>query len=81
MLSELELDQIRYGTVLDGYGTGVFGRGVDESEEPRKRARALAALNLKQLREGLTSAEKTDQARLRAMLPTGDVLRDPGARE
>jgi nucleoside phosphorylase len=81
MLSEVELDQIRYGTVLDGYGTNVFGRGVDESEGSRKRAEQLATLNLKQLREGLTVDEKADQTRLRAMLPTGDVLRDPAVPE
>jgi energy-coupling factor transporter ATP-binding protein EcfA2 len=77
MLSDVELNQIRYGTVLDGYGTGVFGPGVDESEESKKRSQRLATLNLKQLREGLTSAERTEQVRLRAYLPTSDVLNDP----
>jgi energy-coupling factor transporter ATP-binding protein EcfA2 len=81
MLSEVELNQIKYGTVLDGYGTGVFGPGVDESEESRRYSRRLATLNLKQLREGLTLEERQEQVKLRGILPTGDVLNDPAAEE
>jgi energy-coupling factor transporter ATP-binding protein EcfA2 len=77
MLDEVELNQIRYGTVLDGYGTGVFGPGVDESEDSKRLSHSLATLNLKQLREGLTSAERAEQVRLRSILPTNDVLHDP----
>ena len=77
MLSEVELNQIRYGTVLDGYGTGVFGPGMDESEESKRLSHQLATLNLKQLRQGLTPGERIEQARLRGILPTGDVLIDP----
>ena len=77
MLGETELNQIKYGTVLDGYGTGVFGPGVDESLESKRLSQKLATLNLKQLREGLTSAERAEQVRLRAILPTSDVLHDP----
>jgi predicted ATPase len=77
MLSDVELNQIRYGTVLDGYGTGVFGPGVDESEESKRLSHRLATLNLKQLRQGLASDERAEQVRLRGILPTSDVLNDP----
>jgi hypothetical protein len=81
MLSEVELNQIRYGSVLDGYGTEVFGPGVDESKESKRYSQRLATLNLKQLREGLTPAERAEQVRLRSILPTNDVLHDPAVAE
>jgi energy-coupling factor transporter ATP-binding protein EcfA2 len=81
MLSEVELNQIRYGSVLDGYGTEVFGPGVDESKESKRYSQRLATLNLKQLREGLTPAERAEQVRLRSILPTNDVLHDPAVGE
>ena len=37
-----ELDRIRYGNVLDAYSAGVFGVGVDRSEESKKNAPAFS---------------------------------------
>jgi len=81
MLTDVELNQIKYGTVLDGYSTGVFGRGVDESERSRVLSQELAILNLKQLREGLTPSERSRQTQLRAILPTSDLLCEPAVEE
>src|SRR5262249_27999345 len=37
MLDQDDLDRLRYGNVLDAYGTGVFGRGVTRSEESKEK--------------------------------------------
>jgi nucleoside phosphorylase len=81
MLTDVELNQIRYGTVLDGFATGVFGQGVDESDGSRRLTQELATLNLKQLREGLSTVERSRQAQLRAILPTSDILPDSAVEE
>lgn len=66
----VELDRLIYGNVLDAYGTGVFGEGITRSERAKERLQRLAALNMKELRKGLTAAERREQAALRASQPT-----------
>lgn len=75
MLTGKTLDRIRYGNVLDAYGTGAFGEGVDRSERSKEMLNRLAVLNMKELREGLTQTEQEEQAHLRATLPTGSNVR------
>lgn len=70
MLKGVELDRLRYGNVLDAYSTGVFGWGVTRSAKSEKMLDRLAALNLKELDEGLSPEEQREQHRLRAILPT-----------
>lgn len=70
MLAGVELDRIRYGNVLDAYSTGVFGQGVDRSEESKRLLIDLANLNKKELEEDLTPREQAQQEHLRAILPT-----------
>ncbi len=65
-----ELDRLVYGNVLDAYGTGLFGEGVARSEASKQRLERLAELNLKEVRKGLTAAERKEQGSLRASLPT-----------
>jgi hypothetical protein len=65
-----DLDRLIYGNVLDAYGTGVFGEGVTRSERSKERLQRLAELNMKELRKGLTAAERKEQASLRASQPT-----------
>ncbi|WP_164007970.1 ATP-binding protein [Pyxidicoccus trucidator] len=66
----VELDRLIYGNVLDAYGTGVFGEGITRSERAKERLQRLAELNMKELRKGLTAAERKEQATLRASQPT-----------
>jgi hypothetical protein len=70
MITGTELERLLYGNVLDAYGTEAFGVDVTRSEEAKKRLQRLAELNRKELREGLTAAEKKEQEKLRAALPT-----------
>jgi hypothetical protein len=62
--------RLRYGNVLEAYGTEAFGRGVTRSEESKEMLERLAELNLKELEAGLTKKEKREQERLRAAMPT-----------
>jgi nucleoside phosphorylase len=71
MLSGVELDRVRYGTVLDAYGTGVFGQGVTRSETSKQMLRKLAELNQKELDAELSPEEQAEQESLRRVLPTG----------
>ncbi|WPB76580.1 ATP-binding protein [Archangium violaceum] len=66
----VELDRLIFGNVLDAYGTGLFGEGVSRSESSKRRLHRLAELNLKELRKGLSAAERKEQAALRASQPT-----------
>jgi hypothetical protein len=66
----VELDRLIFGNVLDAYGTGVFGEGVARSEHAKQRLKRLAELNVKELRKGLSAAERKEQAALRASQPT-----------
>lgn len=66
----VELDRLLYGNVLDAYGTGLFGEGVARSQVAKQRLQRLAELNLKEVRSGLTAAERKEQKALRASQPT-----------
>lgn len=66
----VELNRLIFGNVLDAYGTGLFGEDVARSEKSKQRLQRLAELNIKELRRGLSAAERKEQATLRADLPT-----------
>ncbi|QRN96755.1 AAA family ATPase [Archangium violaceum] len=66
----VELDRLIFGNVLDAYGTGLFGEGIARSESAKRRLQRLAELNLKELRKGLSAAERKELAALRASQPT-----------
>jgi len=70
MLEGLELERLRYGNVLDAYGTGIFGRGVERSDESRMLLTRLGQLNVKEMDEDLSPEEQQEQEHLRAVLPT-----------
>lgn len=70
MLDEDELNRLRYGNVLDAYGTGVFGRGVTRSEESKKMRRRLVELNRKEAEAGLSPEEQQEQSWLRSVMPS-----------
>ncbi len=70
MIEGTELKRLLYGNVLDAYGTEVFGPDVSRSEQSKAMSGRLAELNVKEIRKGLTAAEKKERDRLRAALPT-----------
>jgi hypothetical protein len=70
MVTGVERDRLLYGNVLDAYGTGAFGDVAARSDEALALLERLAALNQKELAEGLAPAEVREQKRLRSMLPT-----------
>jgi predicted ATPase len=65
-----ERDRLLYGNILEAYSTEVFGAGITQSQAHLERVQRLSELNTKELYVDLTDAEKEEQARLRAMLPT-----------
>ncbi|MEP7122687.1 MAG: tetratricopeptide repeat protein [Byssovorax sp.] len=70
MLEQEELDRIRYGNVLDAYGTGAFGVGVTRSEKSKEMRKRLVALNRKEADIGLSPEEQEEQQQLRAVMPS-----------
>jgi energy-coupling factor transporter ATP-binding protein EcfA2 len=77
MLEGIELDRLRYGNVLDAYGTEAFG-DIARSEEAQKLQSRLAELNVKEVlkKGGLSDEERQEQVRLRAILPTSAHTRE-----
>jgi len=70
MVSGVDLDRLLYGNVLDAYGTELFGEDITRSEQSKKLLQRLAELNRKELHGQLSRAERDEQKRLRASLPT-----------
>lgn len=70
MITGTELDRLRFGNVLDAYGTELFGDDVTRSDESKKMLERLAILNSKEKHKKLTKEEKEEQQNLRAVLPT-----------
>jgi predicted ATPase len=69
MLKGAELNRLIYGDVQDAYSTGVFGEGGTRSEQADELMQRLADLNVKEIREGLSSGERAEQQQLRATFP------------
>jgi predicted ATP-binding protein involved in virulence len=69
-LSINELNQLKYGNVLDAYSSGVFGENVVRSALGNEKLKRLALLNMKALRETITEKEKEDLVSLRNVFPS-----------
>jgi hypothetical protein len=65
-----EMERLIYGNILDAYGTGMFGEGVTRSDESNQKLDRLAELNVRDLQDGLSEAEKREREHLRDILPT-----------
>lgn len=70
MLHSTALKRLLYGNVLEAYGSGAFGRGGERSEEANLLLNRLADLNILELEEELSEAERAERDRLRAVFPT-----------
>ncbi|MFP2931156.1 AAA family ATPase [Pyxidicoccus sp. 3LG] len=69
-LTGLDLERLVFGNVLEAYGTGAFGLRTTRSHTSQKRVDELAALNTKELTDGLTKKELARQQELRRSSPT-----------
>ncbi len=70
MLAGEELDRLLYGNILDAYATEPFAKSAERSPVAKERRKRLADLNVKELRKGLSAAERREQNKLRAAMPT-----------
>jgi len=70
MLKGSDYDRLVYGDILDAYSTDAFGAGVTRSRGAHMMQERLAALNVKELNQGLSAGERAEQNRLRATFPT-----------
>ncbi len=69
MPSGLERDRLIFGSVLDAYGTELFGKDVSRSEAAQKKQARLAELNQKALSANLVTRELSEQRSLQALFP------------
>jgi len=69
-ISGVALNRLIYGSILDAYGTELFGRDVARSENSKELMQELAQLNRKALKLDLETAERERLEELRTMLPT-----------
>lgn len=65
-----DFERLTMGSILDAYGTELFGRGVTRSQDSRDKLRQLAELNRKALRGTLSPDEWKLMTELRAALPS-----------
>ncbi len=66
----VELDRLIHGSILDAYGTELFGEDSIRSKRSEEMLERLARLNRKRLRADLSSDEQQEIVRLRAALPS-----------
>jgi hypothetical protein len=72
-----ELERLIYGDILEGLSTSAFGVTTTRSDESYARQRRLADLNLLELKQPLTDAEKEEQMQLRQSFPTSSSDTSP----
>lgn len=70
MLKGLEKDRLIFGSVLDAYGTELFGSDISRSESAQAKQQRLAELNQKALKNHLTPHELAERDDLQALFPT-----------
>jgi len=69
MVDGIEKERLIFGSVLDAYGTDLFGGDVSRSESAKQKQMRLAELNQKALSAKLTSGEQKERAALQALFP------------
>jgi hypothetical protein len=70
MVGGLERDRLIFGSVLDAYGTDLFGNDVSRSASAKQMQERLAELNQKALLAKLLSGEQTERSNLQALFPS-----------
>lgn len=71
MVGGLERERLIFGSVLDAYGTELFGSDVSRSKSAKKKQQRLAELNQKILLEPakLSAEEQQERTELQALFP------------
>lgn len=69
MVEGIEKDRLIFGSVLDAYGTELFGSDVSRSETSREKQTLLARLNQKALKAKLSAKEAKERSALQALFP------------
>jgi hypothetical protein len=70
MVEGFEKDRLIFGSVLDAYGTDLFGSDVSRSDTAKEKQTRLAELNRKALSSKLSTAEQTERKGLQALFPS-----------
>lgn len=65
-----ERDRLIYGTVLDAFGTEIFGNEVSQSERGQAMGARVAHLNMKSFKGTISESERQELYALRAKMPT-----------
>lgn len=66
----IELQRLIYGSILEAYGTEIFGKDITRSDNSKELVQEIAKLNQKALRVGLDRTERQRLDELRSILPT-----------
>jgi len=76
-----ELKRLVYGSILEAYGTELFGENVTRSETGHHMLERLAELNVRSIHGQLSESEERDRAKLRDVFATEfpTMLRNGGA--
>lgn len=69
-ITGVDLQRLMYGSIIEAYDTGLFGKDVSRSEASKEKMMRLAQLNQKKLHKGLTKKEQNELRVLRETLPT-----------
>ena len=73
-----ELDRLTDGSILDAFGTELFGKEVTRSEQSKMKLERLARLNRKRLTSRLSPSEQSELEHLRTALPSNPNATAPG---
>ncbi|MBE2283121.1 MAG: AAA family ATPase [Prosthecobacter sp.] len=69
MLKGIEKDRLIFGSVLDAYGTELFGCDVSRSDSAKEKQQRLAMLNQKALLSKLSTKESQERLSLQTLFP------------
>ncbi|MCX7049753.1 MAG: AAA family ATPase [Candidatus Sumerlaeota bacterium] len=69
-ITGLELDRLVYGSILEAYGTDLFGADVTRSDSSTKMLDRLAQINVKSINKRLSAREMLERKHLLSVFPT-----------
>lgn len=67
------LKRLVYGNILEAYGSGAFGGGIERSDAGKKLLEELAALNIKLRTHTITQEENERRIELQSLFPEGCI--------
>ena len=69
MVAGVERERLIFGSVLDAYGTDLFGVDVSRSDSAQEKQQRLSKLNQEALNRKLSAVEARERAALQALFP------------